>query len=107
MEKSYDKYYVKRDPSNGMIIQEGNEPILGECAKSDCRLTPRHATILNKGWKNSGVYFKEVIKEVIEPVAEEGDVRLALEVSAKELGISFRADISDEKLKERINAAKK
>jgi len=111
MEKSYDKYYVRRDPSNGMIIQEGIEPNLGECAKKDCRLEPRHVAILNKGWKNSGVYFKEVIKEVIESDNEGGndevDVRLALEASAKGLGISFRSDISNEGLKSKINAAKK
>lgn len=58
--KSFDKYYVKKNPANGdIIIGEDEKPLLGECAKKDCRIEDRHAKILNRGWKNSGVYFIE------------------------------------------------
>ena len=63
IEKSYDKYYLKKNPATGEIQSDGANPILGECAKRDCRLEPRHVKILNRGWQNSGVYFVEVKKE--------------------------------------------
>jgi len=106
MEKSYDKYYVKKNPSTNEILSDGNEPMLGECAKRDCRLEPRHVKILNKGWINSGVYFLEVKPEVVETDDSSDNTRLALETEARELGVSFRANIGDDKLQEKINEAK-
>lgn len=62
-ERSYDKFYLKRNPATGEVLTDGKVPNLGECAKRDCRIEPRHAKILNSGWENSGVYFVEVKKE--------------------------------------------
>ena len=118
MEKSYDKFYVKKDPGTMEILIKEGKPIMSECAKRDCRLEPRHVTILNKGWMNSGVYFVEVeekkveVKEEVETIEQgEGkgtgeDARLALETEAKGLGIEFRSNIGDDKLQEKINKAK-
>ena len=66
MSKSYDKYYVKREPSTGDIMADGESPVLGECAKKDCRLEPRHVKLLNKGWQASGVYYKDSEKQIKE-----------------------------------------
>jgi hypothetical protein len=105
MEKSYDKYYVKKDPRTNESLSDNGEPVLGELAKKDCRLEPRHVKILNRGWQNGGVYYVEVKAEVIE--SDNGqDARLALEIEAEGLGISFRSNIGDDKLQEKINEAK-
>ena len=62
--KHYDKYYLKKNPATNEILTDGKkQPILGELAKHDCPLEPRHVTTLNRGWQNSGVYFVEVKKE--------------------------------------------
>jgi hypothetical protein len=106
MEKSYDKYYVKRNPATSEVLINGNEPELGECAKKDCRLEPRHIKILNRGWANSGVYYVEVKEEVVESENNDQDARLALEIEAEALNITFRSNISDEKLQLKINEAK-
>ena len=118
MEKSYDKYYLKKNPATNEIAGNGKKPILGECAKRDCRLEPRHVVILNRGWQNSGVYYVEVVKKAEEvPVEkkverEDGkkssnetdktEFRISLEKKADELGIKYRANVGDEKLEERI-----
>jgi len=83
MEKSYDKYYVKRNPSNGDILIDGDEPVLGERAKKDCRLEPRHVKILNRGWMGSGVFYKSSEKQAQE---DEDKVKSteALKIEAKE-----------------------
>jgi len=111
-EQSYDKFYLKRDPATGYIVGDGETPVLGECAKRDCRLEPRHAKILNRGWRNSGIYYQEVVKK-IEVIKEnedkdpvKTDSREALETEANELGISFRSNIGDTKLQSKINEAK-
>lgn len=106
MNKSYDKYYLKKDPSTGYVMVEDGEPVLGEVAKTDCRLEPRHVKVLNKGWKMSGVLFVEVKPAVkAEPIIK-SDARLALEAEAKELGIKFNPKIGDVKLKEKIETEK-
>jgi hypothetical protein len=99
--KKYDKVYVKRDPATGDVIVENGEPILNEVAKHGCPLEERHVAILNRSWKKTGVYYAEV-KEESKP---KSDARLALEQEATELGISFRDNIGDEKLQEKINKA--
>lgn len=103
--KSYDKYYVERDPATGYpLIKADKTPELGKCAKKDCRLEPRHVKNLNRGWENSGVYFVEVKakKEII----EKSEARLALEKEAVELGIKFNPKIGDDKLEIKINEKK-
>jgi hypothetical protein len=106
--KSYDKYYVKKHPATGYAIVEDGKPVLGELAKSDCRLEPRHVNTLNKGWENSGVYFKEVVKEINTSDDEDDKIeaRLSLEEEATKLGINFRSNIGDDKLQEKINEVK-
>ena len=66
MIKHYDKYYLKKNPATNEIIADSKkQPILGELAKHDCPLEPRHVTTLNRGWQNSGVYYVEIVPEVI------------------------------------------
>jgi hypothetical protein len=106
--KSYDKYYVKKNPSTNEILNDDGKPILGELAKRDCRLEPRHVKVLNRGWQQSGVYFKEVKKEtpITKPPKEKSEARLALEKEASDLGINFNPKIGDAKLQLKINEKK-
>ena len=104
--KHYDKYYVKRNPSTGDVESDNGKPVLGELAKADCPLEERHAIILNKGWQMSGVFFVEREEEIEVDVNEKSQERLTLEKEANELGIKFRENIGDEKLKLKIQQKK-
>lgn len=97
----YNKHYVKRDPANLDILIEDGKPVLGEIAKSDCPLEERTAAILNKDWETTGVFFAKV-----EEKETKSDARLALEKEAESLNVTFRANIGDDKLQEKINEAK-
>jgi len=96
----YNKHYVKRDPATLKVLIEDNKPVLGDIAKSDCPLEDQHVRTLNRSWKNTGIFFAKVEKEVAKTGA-----RLALETEATELGIKFRDNIGDDKLQEKINKA--
>lgn len=109
MNKKYDKYYLKRDPQSGYVAEDDGNPVLGECAKRDCPLESRHVKILNRSWKNHGVYYvevKPVIKTGSKP-KQKSEARLALELEANDLKIKFNPKIGDEKLQLKINEAKK
>lgn len=96
----YNKHYLKRDPASGRVLVNEGKPVLGEVAKKDCPLEERHVRVLNKSWKNTGIYYA--------PMEEKGtksDARLALEKEATELGVKFRDNIGDDKLQEKINKA--
>lgn len=110
MEKSFNKHYLKRDPADReKVIEQDGKPVLGEIAKTDCRLEQRHANILNKNWRQTGIYYQEVhstslSKKDVDKVLDEA--RIALEKEATELGIKFRENIGDEKLQLKIKEAK-
>ena len=101
----YNKHYLKRNPATGEILVEDEKPVLGELAKSDCPLEVRHATILNKDWRTTGIFYAIVENKPIKK-AEKSEARLALESEANDLGVSFRDNIGDDKLLEKINKAK-
>jgi hypothetical protein len=145
MEKSFNKHYLKKDHGTGRVVIEDGKPVIGDLIKADCRLEQRHADVLNKGWKRSGVYYvsskeqdeanqkaeddrkaeSEAIKSKedkflsmkneierlkaelkAKPEVIKSESRLKLESQAKKLDVSFRSDISDDKLIERINEKK-
>ena len=64
--KKYNKHYLKKSPSSGQVLIEDDQPVLGDIAKADCPLEDWHVKTLNKSWKKSGVYFKEVEQKEIE-----------------------------------------
>lgn len=105
--KTYTKYYVKRS-IDGRIAKknEDGSPVLGDVHKGNIRITPAQAGELNYGWdsreKPLSFYYKE--DEVKDKKSEK---RIELESKANELEIKFRADISDEKLEEKINEKQK
>jgi hypothetical protein len=99
MDKFYDKHYVKKNPATGDILIEDGNPVLGEIAKKGCPLPEKYVKVLNRSWKNTGIFFAEVKKEA------KTDARLALEKEATELDIKFRDNIGDDKLQEKINKA--
>lgn len=62
--KSFNKHYIKRNPATGECqVDDNDNPVLGELAKADCRLTDQHVKTLNAGWKMAGVYYSEVKKD--------------------------------------------
>jgi hypothetical protein len=98
--KKYNKHYVKRDPGTGDVLKKGDKPVLGDIAKPGCPLETWHVNTLNSGWELSGIYFAEATEE-----PTKSDARLALEKEADELGVTYRDNIGDEKLQEKINKA--
>lgn len=108
MNKSYDKYYVKKNPATGYCLEDNGKPVLGELAKSDCRLQPNHVKILNRGWINSGIFYVEVKEEPKEepkiikddkPIEDYS--KLELQDKCRELGLDDAGNKPD--LIERIN----
>ena len=106
MEKSFNKYYVKRNYATGEVLTQNDKPILGDIAKSDCRLSQRNADILNKTWERSGIYYSEVQTNDSNKTSNNDKIRQALITEANSLGISFRDNIGNDKLQERINEFK-
>ena len=105
MEKKFDKYCLKRDHKTGYVLVEDGKPIFDELLKGGCPLEQKHANILNKSWKQTGIYYNEVKEKKIDPI-EKSEERIALEKEATDLGIRFRENIGDEKLKLKINEIK-
>lgn len=58
--KKYNKYYCKKDPAFGKVLEEDGKPVLGEIAKSDCPLEERHVKILNQSWQETGIFYAEM-----------------------------------------------
>lgn len=98
--KLFNKHYVKRDPSNQkLMFDEKGNGIPGDFIR-DVPLLPQMADELNEQSENHGYVW--VLAKESEPV-EKSEKRLQLEAEAKELGISFRDNIGDDKLQEKIN----
>ena len=95
MSKFYDKCFLKIDHNTGKFTKE-----VDKVAKHGCPLEERHVKILNRSWETNGILYMEVNEE-----KPKSDTRLKLEAEAKELGITFRDNIGDEKLQEKINKA--
>lgn len=102
--KTYNKYLVTRTVGGkGVKKNEDGTPVLGECVKTNIRITPDLAELLNHGWdsieKPISFYHQEVKERVVNEKTPE---RIELESEAKELGVQFRENIGDDTLKERI-----
>lgn len=106
----YDKHLVKRS-SGGIgapLEHEDGTPQLGDCVKTNVVITPQKAAELNADWANKELpityYYKE--REVKPEKEEKPEARLALEKEATELGVKFRDNIGNEKLKQKIEEEK-
>lgn len=103
----YDKYLVKR-ASGGIGIplkKEDGSPELGDVVKTNIKITPYKASLLNEGWDNKAHPISYFYKEQ-EQKPEKSEERLLIEEEAQKLGVKFRDNIGDAKLKEKINEAK-
>ena len=66
----------------------------------------QNADILNKTWERSGIYYSEVQTNDSNKTSNNDKIRQALITEANSLGISFRDNIGNDKLQERINEFK-
>lgn len=108
--RTYNKHVVQRVPGTKRIKKDENgNPELGDIVKTKVRETPESIEILNEGWDNEdhpiSYYYVQVEQKADKKIVK-SEERKGLEKEATDLGIKFRDNIGDAKLKEKINQIK-
>jgi len=96
MDKKYNEFQVRGRMVKGEFIIDRKEPT----KRGHVMISEKDATTNNAQTRFNSLYY-ELAEEV------KSELRTGLEKETKELNISFRANIGDDKLQEKINEAKK
>lgn len=103
--KTYSKYKVERSIGGreAQKNEDGTPVLSGEPIKTNIRITPEQAELLNEGWDSVEKPLTFYYQEVGDSEAPETLDRDVLKTQADALGIEYAKNIKATKLKELID----